>query len=115
MFIGIVLAITIASISILSVVNTYYISFVENFGDINEYYSSRYATISAMERWLNTRDKNWNLWLTGVVTWKIQSEIDGNNIKIREWSWSVESGATLSGTVVSGSAWNFSSEQSFSD
>ncbi len=114
MFIGIVLAITIASISILSVVNTYYISFVENFGDINEYYSSRYATISAIERWLNTRDKEWNIWWTWVVTGTIHNKNELLNEKTWIWTWS-SPWETLSGTVVSGSAGDFASEQSFNN
>lgn len=72
MFIGIVLIITIASIAILAIVNNYYIAFVNNYSDINEYYISKYAVISTIERWLNSN------WLT--VTWYSYPviEVDGS-------------------------------------
>ena len=72
MFIGIVLIITIASIAILAIVNNYYIAFVNNYSDINEYYSSKYAVISTIERWLNSNQS--------IVTWYSNPviEIDGS-------------------------------------
>jgi hypothetical protein len=50
MFIGIVIIITVASIAVLAMVNNYYLAFINNYGDINEYYSSKYAVVSAIER-----------------------------------------------------------------
>lgn len=101
MFIGIVLAITIASISILSVVNVYYVSFIDNFWDLNEYYSSKYAAISAIERGLNTRKNDGNFYWEIEVTWSSAQQ------KIRTWYWKTSSWTTLSGTNTTWAVWNF--------
>jgi len=69
MFIGIVLIITVASIAVLAMVNNYYLAFSNNYWDINEYYSSKYATISAIERSLNTRKSDGSLMTGKIVTW----------------------------------------------
>lgn len=68
MFIGIVIIITIASIAILAMVNNYYMAFINNYGDINEYYSSKYAVVSAIERWLNTRKSDGSLMTGKYIT-----------------------------------------------
>ena len=90
MFIGIVILITVASIAILSIVNNYYIAFVNNYGDINEYYSSKYAIVSTIERWLNTR---YNGSITGslIVTWYCYPNInpDWSYDYSRIWTWEV--------------------------
>lgn len=88
MFIGIVILITVASIAILSIVNNYYIAFVNNYGDINEYYSSKYAIVSTIERWLNTRD-NGSIAGTLIVTWYGYPNInpDWSYDYSRIWTW----------------------------
>lgn len=51
MFIGLVVVIMIISISVLAIINSYFLAFSDNFWDLNDYYSSQYAAVSAMERW----------------------------------------------------------------
>lgn len=89
MFIGIVILITVASIAILSIVNNYYIAFVNNYGDINEYYSSKYAIVSTIERWLNTRKSNGSITGSLIVTWYGYPNInpDGSYDYSRIWTW----------------------------
>lgn len=95
MFIGIVILITVASIAILSIVNNYYIAFVNNYGDINEYYSSKYAIVSTIERWLNTGD-NGSIAGILIVTWYGYPNInpDWSYDYSRIWTWEVSNNWT---------------------
>lgn len=91
MFIGIVILITVASIAILSIVNNYYIAFVNNYGDINEYYSSKYAIVSIIERWLNTRESDGSITWSLIRTWYGYPNInpDGSYDYSRIWTWEI--------------------------
>ena len=114
MFIGIVIIITVASIAILAMVNNYYLAFINNYGDINEYYSSKYAVISTIERWLNTRTSDGALMTGKYITgysypsiW-LDWSIDYKRI------WTGELADNGDSFVISGYMWDYYANVNFS-
>lgn len=116
MFIGIVIIITVASIAILAMVNNYYLAFINNYGDINEYYSSKYAVVSAIERWLNTRKSDGSLMTGKIITWYSYPniELDWEYNYKRVWTGEIElnDDNTL---FISGYMWDYYDTISFSN
>lgn len=74
MFIGLVVVIMIISISVLAIVNWYFLAFSNNFGDLNDYYSSKYAAVSAIERWISERNDS-------------SSPVTGSGLDDWIWTW----------------------------
>lgn len=114
MFIGIVIIITIASIAVLAMVNNYYLAFINNYGDINEYYSSKYATVSAIERWLNTRKSDGSLMTGKFITWYSYPNINinGSYEYKRIWTWELDLSWNI--VVISGYMGDYYDTVSFS-
>lgn len=81
MFIGLVVVIMIISISVLAIINSYFLAFSDNFWDLNDYYSSQYAAVSAMERWWSDRAMGGTI-TPKRVTWSWLE----NGIRTGEWS-----------------------------
>lgn len=109
MFIGIVLIITVACVAVLAMVNNYYLAFINNYWDINEYYSSKYATISTIERSLNTRRSDGSLMTGKIITWYSYPNIELNwdyNYK-RIWTGEIELSDDNTTLFISGYMWDY--------
>ena len=109
MFIGIVLIITVACVAVLAMVNNYYLAFINNYWDINEYYSSKYATISTIERSLNTRRSDGSLMTGKIITWYSYPNIklDWDYDYKRIWTWEIELSEDNTTLFISGYMWDY--------
>lgn len=77
MFVGVVVVIMIICISILSIINSYFLVFSKNYIDLSDYYQSEYAAISCKNNsdtqtftwlWINDRIWTWECG-TDIFTW----------------------------------------------
>ena len=109
MFIGIVLIITVACVAVLAMVNNYYLAFINNYWDINEYYSSKYATISTIERSLNTRRSDGSLMTGKIITWYSYPNIklDWDYDYKRIWTGEIELSDDNTTLFISGYMWDY--------
>lgn len=115
MFIGIVLIITVACVAVLAMVNNYYLAFINNYWDINEYYSSKYATISTIERSLNTRRSDGSLMTGKIITWYSYPNIELNWDYNYKRIWTGEIGLNDDNTIfISGYMWDYYNTAVFS-
>jgi hypothetical protein len=90
------------------------LAFINNYGDINEYYSSKYAVVSAIERWLNTRRSDGTLmtgkYITGYSYPTIWLDWSFNHKKL--WTGEIDASGDI--LVISGYMWDYYDTTSFS-
>ena len=90
MFLGLVIAIMIISISVLALINSYFLVFSNNYWDLNDYYSSQYASVSAIQKWQLEWTQTWTLTWLGfndeIWTWERNISWDTINATWNMWN-----------------------------